>query len=92
MRYFGLLVAGKNLGYAGGSLLATMALDVLDAAVIQLATLVPILMLALIVCFFWLLPERTIDHLFNAAPSLVRQRARSAPLPKRPRRWLPGSA
>ena len=75
-RYFGLLVAGKNLGYAGGSLLATMALDALDAAVIQLATLVPILMLALIVCFFWLLPERTIDHLFNAAPSLVRQRAR----------------
>lgn len=68
-RYFGFLTAAKNLGYALGLVLATIALGALDAQVIQIATFVPILILALIVCFFWLFPERTIDNLFNALPS-----------------------
>ncbi len=68
LRYFGFLAAAKNLGYALGLVLATFALGALDAQVIQIATFVPILILALIVCFFWLFPERTIDNLFNALP------------------------
>lgn len=69
LRYFGFLTAAKNFGYALGLALATLALGALDAQIIQVATFVPILLLALIVCFFWLFPERTIDNLFNALPS-----------------------
>ena len=69
LRYFGFLTAAKNLGYALGLVLATFALGALDAQIIQIATFVPILLLALIVCFFWLFPERTIDNLFNALSS-----------------------
>lgn len=69
LRYFGFLTAAKNLGYAFGLVFASVALGALDAQVIQIATFVPILLLALIVCFFWLFPERTIDNLFNTLPS-----------------------
>ncbi len=63
-RYFGLLIAGKNLGYLLGLLLATVALGY-DPGVVQIATAVPVLLLVLIVVFFWLFPERSIDQLFG---------------------------
>ncbi len=65
-RYFGLLIAGKNLGYLTGLLLATVALGY-DAGVVQIVTAVPVLLLVLIVVFFWLFPERLIDQLFGVA-------------------------
>lgn len=66
-RYFGLLTLGKNIGYAGGLIIASGALGALNSNVIQIATFVPVLLLALIVCFFWLFPEKTIDNLFETS-------------------------
>jgi len=67
-RFFGLLIAGKNAGYAIGLMLASVALGALNDEVIHIVTFVPILLLALIVCFFWIFPERTLDALFNVSP------------------------
>ena len=64
-RYFGFLIAGKNMGYLMGLLLATVTLRY-DPGVIQVVTVVPILLLALIVLFVWVFPERVIEQLFCA--------------------------
>ena len=64
-RYFGFLIAGKNMGYLMGLLLATVTLQY-DPGVIQVVTVVPILLLALIVLFVWVFPERVIEQLFCA--------------------------
>jgi len=69
-RYFGFLIAGKNLGYLLGMLLATVTLTY-DPGVVQMVTVVPVLLLALIVLFSWLFPERTIDQLFGAVERAV---------------------
>ncbi len=63
-RCFGFLIAGKNLGYLLGLLLATVSLGY-DPGVAQIVTAVPVLLLVLIVVFFWLFPERSIDQLFG---------------------------
>lgn len=79
-KYFGLLTVGKNLGYAFGLVLAMAALGALDNEVIQIATIVPILLLALIVCFFWIFPERTLDSLFGTSSSVDKKDSHEATL------------
>ena len=53
------------MGYLMGLLLATVTLRY-DPGVIQVVTVVPILLLALIVLFVWVFPERVIEQLFCA--------------------------
>ena len=40
-----------------------------NAQLVQVATILPVLILALIVCFVWLFPERTLEHLFVVQPA-----------------------
>lgn len=61
---FGLLIAGKQIGYVSGLLVAQVVLHYAPG-VTQIVTVVPIGLLVLIVCFFWVFPERTIDQLFG---------------------------
>lgn len=63
-RCFGFLIAAKNMGYLLGLLLANTALDYGSGAV-GVGMAVPVLLLVLVVMFFWLFPEGTIDQLFN---------------------------
>lgn len=69
-RYFGFLIAGKNMGYLLGLLLATVALPY-DPSTIQAVTVIPILLLVLIVLFVWIFPERVIDQLFGVLEAPV---------------------
>jgi len=63
-RYYGVLIAGKNLGYLLGLLLAAVTLTY-DPGVVQIVTVVPVLLLVLIVLFSWVSPERVLDQLFG---------------------------
>lgn len=63
---FGLLVAGKDMGYLFGLLGATAVLRH-GPGMVQVAAVVPVVLLVLIVCFFWLFPEGLIDRIFGTA-------------------------
>lgn len=63
-RFFGFLIAGKNMGYLLGLLLATVSLAY-DPGIVQAVTVTPVLLLVLIVLFVWVFPERTVDQLFG---------------------------
>lgn len=63
-RWVGLLILTKNAGYGCGLGLAGAA-AASNAQLIQAATVLPVLILVLIACFVWLLPERTLQNLLG---------------------------
>ncbi len=67
--WLGLLNIAKNAGYGIGLGLAAAVTVASNAQLVQVATILPVLILALIVCFVWLFPERTLEHLFVVQPA-----------------------
>ncbi len=65
-RWVGLLILAKNGGYGIGLGLAGAAAAASNAQLVQAATILPVLILVLIACFVWLLPERTLQNLLEA--------------------------
>lgn len=67
----------KNAGYALGLGLASAAVAVSNAQLIQAATILPVLILVLIACFVWLFPERTLQNLLGTKPSIPQEQTGS---------------
>lgn len=67
--WLGLLFIAKNAGYGAGLGLAVAVTVASNAQLVQVATILPVLILALIVCFVWLFPERTLEHLLAVQPA-----------------------
>lgn len=69
LMYPGLLGFFKSAGYAVGLAVATLQLSESGGETVPLMSFLAVLVLVVIVCFFWLLPERVLEEVFPTAPA-----------------------